>query len=290
MTWGVKMLNCIGLSVIILQCDPEPSLIKWAENVKSRRQERTVIQSSPRRSHQSNGSVKNYQKQLQGHVRTMLTALQDRTQYRPTTGSALMKWIVRQAAWLMPCFKGHDVQSPFYRAMGGPHRGQFQELGEPVLARLPVVGKGSAIPASKLANRRNSAVWLGKSDLTDEHVVTTDEGVVYARSVTRAAVETRAEAEVDDSGDPTCEQLTSRNFHMDQPEVPDDEADIPTAAESRTRGRRRNAGSATGHKRETRSAELRQRREAHRNTREYICEETSDDEITEAAGDTCLTS
>ena len=29
----MKMLKCLGLSDIILQCDPEPSLIKWAESV-----------------------------------------------------------------------------------------------------------------------------------------------------------------------------------------------------------------------------------------------------------------
>ena len=56
-SWGVKMLSCLGLSDIILQCDPEPSLIKWAESVKSKCQERTVIRSSPRRSHQSSGAV-----------------------------------------------------------------------------------------------------------------------------------------------------------------------------------------------------------------------------------------
>ena len=35
--WAVKMLNFLGLSDIILQCDPEPSLIKWAESVKSKK-------------------------------------------------------------------------------------------------------------------------------------------------------------------------------------------------------------------------------------------------------------
>ena len=33
-TCEVKMLNRVGFSDIILQCDPEPSLIKWAESVK----------------------------------------------------------------------------------------------------------------------------------------------------------------------------------------------------------------------------------------------------------------
>ena len=104
--WAVKMLNFLGLADIILQCGPEPTLIKWAESVKSKRPERTVIRSSPRRSHQSNGGVENYQKQQQGQVRTMLAAMRERTHYRPTADSALMRWIVRHAAWLSPRFRG----------------------------------------------------------------------------------------------------------------------------------------------------------------------------------------
>ena len=137
---GVNMLNCLGLSDIILQCDPEPSLVKWAESVKSKRQERTVIRSSPRRSPQSNEAVENDQKQMQGQVRTMMEALQDRKQYRPTTDSA--------------------------------H------------------------PTPKLGDRWKSTVWLGKSDLTDEHLVRTDEGVVYARSARRIAEHRWSEEEL----------------------------------------------------------------------------------------------
>ena len=74
--WAVKILSCLGHSHIIVQCDPEPSLITWAESVKSKRPERTVIRSSPRRSHQSNARVEHFRKQLQGRVRTMLAAMQ----------------------------------------------------------------------------------------------------------------------------------------------------------------------------------------------------------------------
>ena len=38
-----------------------------------------------------------------------------------------------------------------------------------------------------LADRWKFAVWLGKSDPMDEHLVRTDEGVVYARFVRRLA-------------------------------------------------------------------------------------------------------
>ena len=38
------------------------------------------------------------------------------------------------------------------------------------LLTLPEVGEGSGNPAPKLADRWKSAVWLGKSDLTDERL------------------------------------------------------------------------------------------------------------------------
>ena len=117
----------------------------------------------------------------------MLAAMQERTQYRPTADSALMRWIVRHAAWFIPRFRSGDVQSPFYRTMDGPYRGKLVKFGETVLAHLPEVGKGSGNPAPKLADRWKSGVWLGKSDLADEHIVRTENGVAYARSVRRLA-------------------------------------------------------------------------------------------------------
>ena len=98
----------------------------------------------------------------------MLAAMQENTQYRPSADNALMRWIVRHAAWLIPRFRGSEAQSPYYRAMDGPYRGKLVEFGETVLAHLPEVGKGSGNPAPKLADRWKSGVWLGKSDLSDE--------------------------------------------------------------------------------------------------------------------------
>ena len=99
--------------------------------------------------------------------------------------------------------------------MGGPYRGKVQEFGESALAHLPEVGTGSGNPAPELADRWKSAVWLGKSDLTDEHLVRTDEGVVYARSVRRIAEHRRSE----------------ENFRVKIPQKPKSTTlDIPLAA------------------------------------------------------------
>ena len=160
-TWRVKMLNCLGLFK--------------AEGVESKRQERTVMQRDQwttikkcrdrcARCWQHFKTARNKDRLLTVHI-----------------------WIVRHAAWLIPRFKRKRCESPFYRATGGPYRGQLLEFGESVLAHLPEVGNGSGNPAPKLADRWQSAVWLCKSDITDEHLVRTDEGVVYARSVRRPA-------------------------------------------------------------------------------------------------------
>ena len=75
--------------------DVSKLLIKLAESVKSKRQERTTTRCFPRRSLQSNGALEKCQEQWQRQMRAMLATLQDRTQCRQTTDSALMKWIVQ---------------------------------------------------------------------------------------------------------------------------------------------------------------------------------------------------
>ena len=250
------MLNFFGLSDVILQCDPELSLIKWAESVKSKRSERTVIRSSPRRLHQSNGGVENYQKQLQAQVRTMLAAMQERTQYRPTADSALMRWIVRHAAWLIPRFRGSDVQSPFYRAMGGPHRGKLVEFGETVLAHLPEVGKGSGKAAPKLAADgvvfARSVRRLSEHSWSEENFKSVIETPQKPRSTTTDdAADPRAVPEVHEHENQDEEANDNDGEDEESPDMPDDEdhdmegETLPepdtTATSSSSRGEKRNA-------------------------------------------------
>ena len=103
--WAVKMLNFLGLSDIILQCDPEPSLIKWAESVKFKKNRKNshskfsqTVTSKQWRSRKLSGNS------CRDKCDTMLAAMQEHTKYRPSADNALMRWIVRHAAWLIPRF------------------------------------------------------------------------------------------------------------------------------------------------------------------------------------------
>ena len=89
----------------------------------------------------------------------------------------------------------------------------------------------------KLADRWKSVEWLGKSDLTDEHLVRTDEGVVYARRVRRLAehswseenlraiVETQQKPKATADIPPAAEPLALPHA---PPEVHEDEKEKPT--------------------------------------------------------------
>ena len=133
--WAVKMLNFLGLSDIILQCDPEVITHKVGRNCQIQKNRANshskfsqTVTSKQWRSRKLSETVAGTSANNTGsNART-------HTQYRPSADNALMRWIVRHAAWLIPRFRGSDVQSPFYRAMGGPYRGKLVEFGETVLA------------------------------------------------------------------------------------------------------------------------------------------------------------
>ena len=133
------------------------------------------------------------------------------------------------------------------------------------------------------------------------HRRTSDEGVVYARSVRRLAEHSSSEAtlravvETPQGPKTTIADIPPAAELLALPhapeEAPEDEKEEPTAEHEEDEGMQEEPVDT---KRNTRSVELRQRREAHRDTRERAREERSDDEITEVAshtaGHTCFTS
>ena len=116
----------------------------------------------------------------------MLAAMQEHTQYRPSADNALMRWIVRPAAWRIPRFRGSDVQSQFYRSKGGPYRGKLVEFGETVLAHLPEGRKGIWKSRTKIGRQMEIRRVAGK-ERPHRRTPCPNDGVVYARSVRRLA-------------------------------------------------------------------------------------------------------
>ena len=166
--------------------------------------------------------------------------------------------------------------SAFYRAVSGPYCGKSCW--------------NSVNPAPTQADRWKSAVRLVKRDLTNEHLVRTDEGAVYARSVRRLAEHSGAEENLRGVGEATPKPksttvdspLAAAQFvpPPEAPEVPGEGKEDATAEpEEDAEMLEEPLDTKTAPKMSTPS----RGKKPHRNARECVCEEARDDEITEAA-------
>ena len=135
--WAVKMLNFFGLSDVILQCDPEPSLIngqKVSNPNAQKEQSFEVLPDGHIKAMEESKTIRNSCRDKCEQCWQQCKNTHTHTHCRPSADNARMRWIVRHAAWLIPRFRGSEVQSPLHRAMGGPYRGRLVEFGETVLA------------------------------------------------------------------------------------------------------------------------------------------------------------
>ena len=82
------------------------------------------------------------------------------------------------------------------------------------------------------------------------------------------------EADVDDSEHSSCSRMLHRKYPKTR----------RRNQKQHQRKTKKNAGRGTGHKETPGVPSSGRGEKRHRNTREYVCEETSDDGITEAAG------
>ena len=138
------MLHCLGLSDIMLRFDPDPSLTKCAESVKSKRLARTVIRSSPIRSQQKQRSSGKNQKETVAETRAHDVG----SNARPHAMNSSHRQRTDEA-WLISHFRNAGAQSPLYRAMG-----KLLEFGKSGLAHLSEVRHELGKPQREMEIRR----------------------------------------------------------------------------------------------------------------------------------------
>ena len=89
-------------------------------------------------------------------------------------------WLIRHVAWLMTRYNtGRDRCSPFKRIFGKPCDGSICKLGERVHYKL------SGRPSSRVEQRWDLGAWVGKMEMTDEHLLETLAGTPSKRTIYR---------------------------------------------------------------------------------------------------------
>ena len=171
--WGVKD--------VVLRTDGEPAITALAVAVRHARQFPTLLEQKPRYSPQSMGAIENSNKEIKGLIRTMVIYLLEHAKVAVTTESTLLDWLVRHAGWLINHYAVRsDGKTAYERLKGRPYGGKIAMFGECVWYRPP-----EQATANELTERWRTALWLGKTNRSDEHLLYFKGEVKPARSIRR---------------------------------------------------------------------------------------------------------
>ena len=174
--WGLQ-------GAITLRSDQEPAVLALVSAVLAKRGgEGGQPEATPSRSSQSLGGAERYNQAVSSQLRSLLLQLQRRVCAEIHVGLNAFPWAVRHAAWLLTRFVVKEHGSTAWALLRGrPFAGDVAEFGETVLGRLP----GATAADRKDEARWVEGVWLGKTEVSDEHLLGTRAGIQRVRCVRR---------------------------------------------------------------------------------------------------------
>ena len=183
---------------IIVKCDQEAALSSIMDKVREIQVANGVMtpiipEYSPVGSKQSNGVVERGIQAVEGQVRTMRDALEERLGVTLEIGDTIWPWLVEYAGHLLNRHEvGHDGKTAYERLKGKQATTLGIEFGESVhWKKRPT--KGQAL--SKLAITWSDGIFLGVKGVSGEVMIGTPIGCYTTRTVMRKPIEQRWNAE-----------------------------------------------------------------------------------------------
>ena len=176
----VQTLETWGHTDVVLHADGEPATKSLVRSVANARVHRTLPRHGPPHSHQSQGPVEACIQVYRGIFVANKLALEAGIGCRLLLKHPAIVWLIRHAAWLITRYNtGRDGCSPFRRIFGKPYNGSICKFGEQVHYKL------SGHPSSRVEPRWELGAWVGKTELTDEHLLGTLSGIRNSRTIYR---------------------------------------------------------------------------------------------------------
>ena len=187
MSW----LDMLGHVTTALRSDAEASMQDLLRTVASRRTRATIVQSAPKASHSSVGLVEATHYAVEGQLRTMRVALLSHDKgYDFKPSARLVAWMVRHCGWILTRVQlKADGSTARQRRTGKAYKREVAEFGGQVLFHLPTEEAGRLRPKSM--PRWDLGVWVGKTDLADDHILLTVDGTRKSRSIKRVPEENK---------------------------------------------------------------------------------------------------
>ena len=163
-----------------LRSDSEPAIIAMAQTIARRREPaKTVVETTPVGSSSSLGLAESWIGLLVGQVRCLKAIVEEKWHIKVRADTPVLHWAVLHSAWLLNRFqpKARTGVTPYRTIQQHDYRGCIFGFADPVMVR-----RSEALDQPKLADRWLSGVWLGKTTMSDAHVVGCPEQLVVSRT------------------------------------------------------------------------------------------------------------
>eukprot|EP00971_Amphidinium_carterae_P164138 3253996-Amphidinium_carterae.1 len=164
--WLVSFLKSAGPQPYRLHCDSEASIQALADAVTKEMNNGSRVIVAPTGSHSSVGVVERFHEELHAAIRAQKMQFEQRLARSLPLSCPLYSWLIRHAGWCIPRYSKHGTKTPHEHLYGIPYDGTVVNFGEFVLARDP-----SATEQAKHKERAYEGWWLGRSEVSGEHLV-----------------------------------------------------------------------------------------------------------------------
>ena len=177
-----------GAEKILIKSDQEPAIKVFVEDlVKVRGEASTILEWSPVASSGSNGVVERGVQEVEGVMRSMRSALEERIGEKVAVDERVVTFMAEHAAYLLNRLDvGVDGKTAYERNKGKKATVLGVEFGEKLLYK---VRRGAK--SEKLNSRWEYGIFVGVKKESGELWVATPQGITAARSVKRIVRESR---------------------------------------------------------------------------------------------------
>ncbi|CAK0903822.1 unnamed protein product [Prorocentrum cordatum] len=182
----VQALQYWGRMRVVVSRDQENAITALARAAATARDEETVLQVGPRLDSKSKGPIQAAGGRVQQLIRALVHAVNAHHKVELKPSEPISSWLARHAGWILTRFTvREDGLTPYRRLKGRDCHGQIAEFAETAMHKLPPGAAG------KMEARWGKGIWLGKANVSDEHMIGTPRGRVFARSIARRPDEKR---------------------------------------------------------------------------------------------------
>ena len=186
----LKDINGMGHKKMVFKFDGEPACKALQEQVREGRDAITILENSPVDESQSNGVVEKAIQEVEGMVRTLKNALEERLRWRIEPDHPVLTWLVEWAATLINLYRvGKDGKTPVQRHKGDDRRHRAIAEFDEAIWYMPLSSNDAKL--NKMDVKLHDGVWLGMDGRDGSVGVRTASGVVMARTIRRKPIDSR---------------------------------------------------------------------------------------------------